>query len=367
MQLTAQDELNVASGTVAPIFALAKGASTKRAAPNNLKVQLPSSMIADVCMSASKRMRSEEPSPPNATLQAIMDELQAAKQHRESIKISLLATGTAATEAMAKADTANEKVDKVQGAMELLDDKMERRERRSDIVFRGIPLDGKEPAHELVSLARTIMSAVGITAGEADIEYAMVLRGSSILLVRFATVALRNMFFRKYIALRNGLWASHLGYSEEDEERVYAMDNLTPTNAAIRRRAQELKKEGAISNFRVRDGLVYVTTNTDHHKQFPVIRMTELNNLDQLGSPANQSTSRGESVRQGGIWRGRHSPNRNSNNRTTQRLQNDKPSTHPNGQQPNKNSGRGRGHGGHATGNRGGNNNTNTKRNQNIH
>lgn len=83
----------------------------------------------------------------------------------------------------------------VQEAVELLDDKFERRDCRQDLIFRGIPLVGNEPVSTLLSLAGAIMTADGVAASEANVEYVRVLNGSSMPLVRFATVAMRAVIF----------------------------------------------------------------------------------------------------------------------------------------------------------------------------
>lgn len=103
MQLSTDMDTDATTGSVAPIFVMAKGASTKRLPASNLALHIPSPMIADTCQSASKRMRSDAPpTSPEVSLKAIMDKLNKAESVQDKIMSSLLSTGTTATQALTK-------------------------------------------------------------------------------------------------------------------------------------------------------------------------------------------------------------------------------------------------------------------------
>lgn len=253
------------------------------------------------------RMADDVLSSPEPTLKDIMAKVSGTMDElvsqRAEMLNKLLAAKTFATEALDKAECAQEGVDDNRAAVARLDDKIERRERRSELVFRGIPLSGKEKAAELSALAVRLLTAVGLTAGELDVEYARVLPNSGLLLVRFATVSTRMCFFRRYLALPDGLWTTQLGYDEEDEEQVYAMDNLTAKNAQIRKRALALVKSGSLARLRIREGLVYVEL-TRGARQQAVLSVKELEDLVAPVETSVSSNARESHGDRGGAVRG---------------------------------------------------------------
>lgn len=299
--------------SVAPFF---KAAVPRVPTSAKRELATASSAPGAVAQTPAKRSRrdGDAQSSPDVSFAAIMAELQEAKKDRAAMLNSMVQTGTVAADAMDranvgvdKADVAQLGVDENRAAVVLLDDKLERSLRRSELVFRGIPIYGNEPISDLVSIAGALLTAVGFNADEMCVESVRVITNTDLLLVRFSTAALRAAFFRRYLALKDGLWATQLGFQDRDEGRIYAMDNLTPRNAAIRKKAVALMKAGTVSNVRVRDGLVSISLPADPDKTIPIISVDELDDLNALRPPVGRANHVGGVGRQrgrGGIWRG---------------------------------------------------------------
>lgn len=147
-----------------------------------------------------------------------------------------------------------------------LSDKVERMRRQGDVIVIGIPLIGVEKFNELLEYVYKIACVTGCTIGVNDLELVRIIssreNGGNTqrrLLVRFSNVVVRRDFFVRYMAVKSGLRTSCLGRS--DNERVYVSDNLTGRNAAIRRRAITMVRDGLIKKQIIRKGLVLAVLN----------------------------------------------------------------------------------------------------------
>lgn len=187
-----------------------------------------------------------------------------------------------------RVDQIDERMEKIAIAHAKLDDKVERDRRCKDVIVRGISLVGSESENELLNMVDVIAKAVGCRLLRRDVEYARVLQSretdeaahytSRMLLVRFSTPAVRRAFFNCYMRVvkGDGIRASCLGGS--NDTRLFISDNLTGRNAAIRRRAIALVREGHLQLTKVRDGLVYVAVNGDN-QLIPIFTLDELDDL----------------------------------------------------------------------------------------
>lgn len=153
----------------------------------------------------------------------------------------------------------------------------------SDLVLRGVPLNGSERRDDLERIVARIADFIGLKHS-LDIESVRVFSGSANdngrrqkhLFVRFATVHLRKVFFDLYLKVADKVNTRCLGL--ETDQRVYISDNLTNRNSVIRRRAKEHVDEGRLQKYSVRDGLVYVQLIGDDAKH-PAMSERELDDL----------------------------------------------------------------------------------------
>lgn len=77
----------------------------------------------------------------------------------------------------------------------------------------------------------------------------------SVILISFSTIWDKSTFFSKYLQFAK-LSQSHIGFN--NDARIYMSENLSPKNFNIIRKCGELKREGKISKYFSRDGLVYI-------------------------------------------------------------------------------------------------------------
>lgn len=222
---------------------------------------------------------------------AVLDMLNKQREASAVLLKELLDSKTLSAEAHAATTEAVERVGRVEkqqqkseAAHRKLDDKVERLRRLNDVIIRGVPLCGNESDRELRDMLLCIATGLDCVIDGRDVEFVRVLSSlhagntSRMMLVRFSTVALRREFFGKYIAMEGGLRASCLGRS--DDEHLYISDNLTGRNAAIRRRAVALLREGRLQRHFVREGLVHViVAGDDGNRQRPIFSLEELETM----------------------------------------------------------------------------------------
>lgn len=228
----------------------------------------------------------------SAFLTQLIGQLEDQREKSNRVIDDLLDNKTAVSEAQAQADRAVQvaedahiRVDRSQMDTLLLEDKIERMSRSNDVVIRGLPLIGDENSSSLLQFVDKIAAAIGVSLTRRDVDFVRVLyshaegkREPRMLLVRFATHAVRREFFSNYLGVKDGLRASCIG--RHSDERIYISDNLTGHNAAIRRQAYVLCKSGSIGSHSVRDGVVYITEVGKTDRQ-PVRTLSDLAKLMQ--------------------------------------------------------------------------------------
>lgn len=223
----------------------------------------------------------------------LLDMMDKQKTRSDHVINELLKNKSTVAEASANAEMAVTRVKKVEAEVNLVDDKVERLRRSSDVLLRGIPLTGRESNSDLYDILECICSAINCQISNRDVEYVRALTGrqhsreqqvSRMLLVRFATVAIRRDFFDLYLEMNGGLRVSCLG-NNNSNEKIFVSDNLTTKNATIRRRAAVLQRQGHIESQTVRDGLVHVVLNGNNNRRYQIHTVSELEGLVRHGPP----------------------------------------------------------------------------------
>lgn len=178
----------------------------------------------------------------------------------------------------------NERASQAAAFEDDVQDRFERETRKCDVVIRGIPIEGKLNESDLKELIVRLSSSIKVNIGMRDLVF--VRNASSqnnsrnrdaTLIVRFSNLAVRREFMMEFFKAKV-VNVRAIGY--ESDQRIYISDNFTPRNAAIRKRALELKSEGKIERFIIRDGLVLVSSR-DQGRHLPVKSLDELNGLAQ--------------------------------------------------------------------------------------
>lgn len=272
---------------------------TGRLRPKSLLLP-PSLDVSDDNQTPFKRPRVVDDDAPQAvasepTLSQIMAAITGYTKQQDIIKGEMLIAKSEATEALNAAATAQDGVNQNKYDIAGLHDKMDRSDRNSEVVFRGIPFYGKPTPSELIRLAIRISTVVGLkNMGEVELENAWVIPSNNMFVVKFATPAIKKAFFRRYLDLPEGLWTSMIGFGEEQEEdeRVYAMDNLTIKNQIIRRKAVDMMKDGVFKKVKTRGGIVYVTMPNDPNFR-PIMTEDELQKFVPAGNNATGANEQG--------------------------------------------------------------------------
>lgn len=141
-------------------------------------------------------------------------------------------------------------------------DRIEREARKCDLVFRGIPLGSNVKVFEIEDAIVKLSAYLKVTLEKRNLVFVRKIAGKrmasssdSVIIVRFTDQAVRRSLLMAFIRAKV-VTAQALGFSTDD--RITVSDNLTPRNAAIRSRAAQLRGEGVIDLFTIRDGLVSV-------------------------------------------------------------------------------------------------------------
>lgn len=159
-------------------------------------------------------------------------------------------------------------------------DRIERESRKCDLVFRGIPLGPNVKVFEIEDVILKLSAYLKVTLEKRNIVFVRKIAGKrmasssdSVIIVRFTDQAVRRSLLMAFIRAKV-VTAQALGFSTTD--RITVSDNLTPRNAAIRSRAAQLRSEGVIDLFTIRDGLVSVLFRD---ARYTIKSLNELNTL----------------------------------------------------------------------------------------
>lgn len=171
-------------------------------------------------------------------------------------------------------------------------DSVERLRRANDVIVRGVQLAADHDETSLRAIITSIASLVECELSSRDMVFVRQLSrkdsNDSLILIRFATAAVRRDFLTCNRKVEGGLTTKMLEPDCPVSERIYVSDNLTNRNAAIRRKAVQLKTQGLIHMHVVRNGLVHVVVNKDD-RLCPVTSIGDLNTLALNGKRARRA------------------------------------------------------------------------------
>lgn len=190
-------------------------------------------------------------------------------------------------------NTVNMQVEKRLGALE---DSVQRLQKKSQLIFQGIPAVSDEKPTEIVS---SIASVIGYLPKHGFIAYRMKSKADqsiktrlrpkargdcdsakvypASILVTFSSPLDKLDFISKYLDYVEPLKLSHIpGFSSDT--RIFIRENLTQVNLAIFRKCAELKKNNKISKYYTRNGLCYIKIGT-HDKALAVTELKYLSNF----------------------------------------------------------------------------------------
>lgn len=270
-------------------------------------VNTPTSTVA---VQQSKRVFSQvDLSPQDVSLHSILSELRngfakySEDQQRFNDRLltldqqcsiaqnTALQAGAVATEAAGKIDELQNQIQAVRDISEKAAsatehnrqsnlDMMEKLNRRSEIVIRGLHIDNSMEQKLLHDLVYRIATVVGQPINERDIHFIRVRQQhnsrASIIIVRFSTVTIRDLIFDAYLK-RGTLTTSQLGMSTDS--RIFLADNLTVVASRINYQARQLKVAGKLAKVTIRKGSIRVTLPNNPSKWISVDTIEQLEKL----------------------------------------------------------------------------------------
>lgn len=137
--------------------------------------------------------------------------------------------------------------------------RLDRIEKRNDLLISGVPYVGNE---NLQQLFRNLATSLKFNASDTplvDLKRLMrppIAIGSTPLIVcQFAFKNARDEFYSRYLKTRS-LSLRNVGF--DSDARVYLNENLTPQARTIRSEAIKMKKKGMLLKVFTRNGVVYV-------------------------------------------------------------------------------------------------------------
>lgn len=166
-------------------------------------------------------------------------------------------------------------------------DLAERGAKALELTIRGVPLTGRESNNDLLELVGRIGNALRVPLNEFSLLSAFAIgarknaaKPDPVIICRFGEQGTRHVLLQRFIQ-KKGLNATEIGFSTSS--RITLSENLTTINARVRGRATQLKRERAIHNFAVKDGLVRVKLN-ERSRYTHVRSVQELDNYVVTGN-----------------------------------------------------------------------------------
>lgn len=145
---------------------------------------------------------------------------------------------------------------------------MDRKNRQSEIIIRGIPANDNENLYALYNklasvlkfpyeMAYVLSSIFRLNNKSSSASSAGIHQQPPILL-KFTTPYLKQSFFKQYIQF-NHLKLKDIGI--DSNNRIFISDNLTKKNSLLYKKAMDMKTANIIDKIHVRNGLVQVKYN----------------------------------------------------------------------------------------------------------
>lgn len=155
-------------------------------------------------------------------------------------------------------------------------ERLDRQAHLSDLIMNGIPATENE---NLEAIYGNICDTIGFASKTFTLLSIFRVKSktnkSGSVILKFISANACNNFYHKYLHFKD-LTLVHVGFLTES--RIYIHESLTSTNAAIYRRALELKKSGILNKAYTNNGFVYCKVKADS----PPMQCLQLSQFDKF-------------------------------------------------------------------------------------